>query len=187
MQHKGTIVFETARLLLRPFTLEDAQELFTNCFDSQKMRTFLPAIKPQDSAEDSRVMLESIVSGYVNPNYYYWAIVPKALGQVIGSLMLHLTPRDELHGRVEVGYYLGEPFWGQGYASEALAAALDFCFDQVGFTRVFAIYDVVNGASGRVLEKCGMKYEGRLRGAISNKDGTFADVYIYGIIAADRK
>ena len=70
----------------------------------------------------------------------------------------------------EVGYCIGSRWWNQGYVSEALGMVMDFLFDQVGFHRIEARHDEENHASGRVMEKNGMKREGLLRGEMCIRD-----------------
>ena len=82
-------------------------------------------------------------------------------GEVIGDLSV--VAADMRSERAELGYCLAQAFWGRGVMTEALTAVLAFLFGEVGFSRVEAKYATANAASGRVLEKCGMKQEGILR------------------------
>ncbi len=94
-----------------------------------------------------------------------------------------------LHGDVErvsaeIGYWLGEPFWGRGITSAALRAVTQYAMDTHGLTRVFAVPFAWNAASCRVLEKAGYELEGRLRKS-AIKDGRLTDQLQYAFIAPD--
>ncbi len=85
---------------------------------------------------------------------------------------------------VEIGYCIGEKWWRRGYTSEALSAVIRFFFEEVGVNRVYSEHDPRNPNSGRVMEKCGMKYEGTLRQADFNNTG-ICDTCVYGILAEE--
>lgn len=84
----------------------------------------------------------------------------------------------------EIGYWLGEPFWGRGITTEALRAVTDYAVATHGLTRVFAVPFAWNAASCRVLEKAGYVLEGRLRKS-AIKDGRLTDQMQYAFIAPD--
>ncbi|HSP35568.1 MAG TPA: GNAT family protein, partial [Thermoanaerobaculia bacterium] len=109
------------------------------------------------------------------PDEYSFAIDD---GQLTGSIGLRLTRMFE---RAEVGYWIGTPFWGRGYATEALAAVLRFGFEELRLHRIYAGYFSRNAASARVMEKNDMQYEGRLREHVKKWD-EFVDVVYYGIL-----
>ena len=94
----------------------------------------------------------------------------------------HESPRDTRSA--EVGYSLARDCWNQGYATEALAAVLRFGFDTLRLNRIEAQHETSNPASGRVMQKCGMTYEGTLRSRVFNK-GHFSDVRLYAILRSD--
>jgi ribosomal-protein-alanine N-acetyltransferase len=84
----------------------------------------------------------------------------------------------------EVGYSFSREFWNRGYATEALRAVLASAFESLPLNRVEAQHDLRNPASGRVMEKCSMTFEGILRQRICNK-GEFIDVALYAILRRD--
>jgi RimJ/RimL family protein N-acetyltransferase len=108
-----------------------------------------------------------------------FAVVEREGGALVGSIGLTIESDD---ARAELGYWLGKPYWGRGYATEAAEALLRYAFEELGLNRVFAMYFSRNPASGRVMQKLGMTYEGRLR-AHDRKWGVFEDVEVYGILA----
>jgi len=103
-------------------------------------------------------------------------------GVLLGAIGLRVEPD---HARGEVGYWIGVPYWGQGFATEATRALIDYAFDRLGLNRVYAYHFTGNPASGRVMEKAGMRLEGELR-EHQRKWGEFRDSRLYGILRRDR-
>lgn len=101
---------------------------------------------------------------------------------LVGAIGLRIVPE---HARAEVGYWIGVPYWGNGYATEATRALIDHAFDELGLNRVYAFHFTGNPASGRVLEKAGMRFEGELREE-HFKNGEYRNSRVYGIIRSDR-
>jgi ribosomal-protein-alanine N-acetyltransferase len=101
---------------------------------------------------------------------------------LLGAIGLRVE-RD--HARAEIGYWIGVPYWGQGYATEAARALIAYAFGELGLNRVYAYHFTGNPASGRVMEKAGMRLEGELR-QHQRKGGEFRDSRLYGILRADR-
>jgi ribosomal-protein-alanine N-acetyltransferase len=111
-----------------------------------------------------------------------FAITLRNSGEFCGGIGLRL---DDTHQRAELGYWLGVPYWGQGYATEAARAMLDYGFNTLGLYRIYASHFAGNTASGRVLLKIGMKYEGSLRGHIYKWE-EFHDLEFYGTLKTER-
>jgi RimJ/RimL family protein N-acetyltransferase len=98
-------------------------------------------------------------------------------GSLVGTIGLH--PGEDVHRlTAEMGYWLGEEFWGQGIMSEAVPAFVDYCFEKFSLTRMFASTFETNPASVRVLEKAGFVFEGRMRKNVI-KDGQILDSLLY--------
>lgn len=183
MKHLGTKRIETERMILRPFTMDDGEAMFRNWASDPEVTKFLtwPA---HGSIEISNMVLSDWVSHYGEDDYYQWAIVVKELGQPIGSIsVVSKNDRAEL---VHIGYCIGKNWWHQGYTSEALKAVMDFFFDEVGVNRVETRHDPNNPNSGRVMVKCGMKFEGTLRQSDWNNQG-ICDASWYGLLKGERK
>lgn len=178
MEHKGTITLETERLILRRFTADDAEAAFKNWTSSDNITKFLRWETHCDISE-TRGYINFLLENYAKPCAYEWAIVLKDLGEPIGSM--GAVALNEKAQSVEIGYCIGENWWRCGYTSEALAAVIKFFFEEVGVNRVYSEHDPRNPNSGRVMEKCGMKYEGTLRQADWNNSG-ICDTKIYGIL-----
>ena len=129
--------------------------------------------------EDAISWIHMENQGFLNKKQYIFAIYLE--DKFIGGIGLHL---DETHQRAELGYWIAEPYWGKGYAAEAATKIITFGFDTLKLNKIFANYFTSNSASGRVLEKIGMKKEGKLLQHYC-KNGTFLDVYQYSILKTD--
>jgi [ribosomal protein S5]-alanine N-acetyltransferase len=104
-----------------------------------------------------------------------------AAGAIVGAMSLKLTLA---HRRAELGYWIARPEWGRGYATEAVGAAIGFAFEVLDLHRVDAHHLVENPASGVVMRKAGMQFEGRRRGAVV-RAGVPRDVEEYAILRTD--
>ena len=131
------------------------------------------------SVEVSRKINASWVASYEKPDYYQWAIVPKELGEPIGSISV--VRMNEKAESMEVGYAISRKYWGQGIMTEAFTAVIRYLFEEVGILRVSSRHDPNNPASGKVMQKCGLKYEGTLRQSDWNNQG-ICDTAHYSIL-----
>lgn len=183
MKHLGTKQLETKRLYLRRFTMEDAQAMYDNWASDPEVTKFLtwPA---HSGVEVTKMVLADWVSHYGEDAYYQWAIVPKDLGEPIGSIAV--VSQNEQAESVHIGYCIGKRWWHRGYMSEALSELIDYFFDEVGVNRVDSRHDPRNPHSGGVMRKCGMQYEGTLRQSDRNNQG-ICDASWYGLLASERK
>ena len=182
MKHLGTQMVETPRLILRRFVASDAQPMFDNWASDPAVTKFL--IWPvHENIEVTQCVLSDWISHYEADTYYQWAIVPKDLGQPIGSISV-VGRNDEVE-MVHIGYCIGKNWWHKGIMSETLQAVLDFFFEEVGVNRVETRHDPNNPHSGAVMRKCGMKYEGTLRQSDRNNQG-ICDADWYAILREDR-
>lgn len=139
---------ETERLILRPLEEKDAADVFEWVGDPVVNR-YMPYTLYQN-VEQARAWICSI-----NPQDCEFAFVLKETGKVIGAGSIGLN--DE--GKYELGYNLNRAFWGQGFATEAARAMIDWAYDQLGVRDFAASYATANAASGHVLCKCGFQFE----------------------------
>ena len=182
MKHLGTKSIETARLILRPFTPEDAPAMYRNWASDPEVTKYLTW--PAHSSPDiSRWVVNDWVSHYSEDAYYQWAIVPKELDEPIGSIAaVHIN--DDTRW-AEIGYCIGKHWWRRGFMTEALGAVISFFFEEVGMQRIQATHDPRNPNSGAVMRKCGMTYEGTLRRFARNNQG-ICDSAIYAIVREEQ-
>jgi len=156
-------VLETGRLRLRPFQMSDADEVHRLIGDERvaKNLCLVPHPYPSGAAEE---WIETHQASYESGEHLTFAVLEHKSDQLVGAISLHPKP-DQL--RSEVGYWLGVPYWGRGYATEALEEIIRFGFEERGLMHIFAQHYVSNPASGRVMEKAGMKLEGVTRLGLS--------------------
>lgn len=179
--HKGTRELQTPRLILRRFTMDDAQAMYDNWASDARVTRFL-RWPPHADVSVSRAVLADWIVGYESPAFYQWAIVPRDFGQPIGTIGANFC--DDAISLAHIGYAIGRGFWSRGYTSEALAAVIDYLFSEVGMNRIESQHDPDNPASGRVMQKCGMTYEGTRRQADYSNRG-IVDACMYAILRAD--
>ncbi len=171
---------ETERLYLRRFELADAETVQKLVSDRRIAATTLniPHPYPEGGA------LEWINRGHgliAERRVFPFALVPKDEDTVMGTITL--TVRKD-GTQAEAGYWLGVPYWGHGYMTEAVRRILRFSFEEAGLNRVLASHFADNVASARVMQKAGMIYEGMMRGHII-KWGQALDLCWYAILRSD--
>lgn len=181
LKHKGTVRLETSRLILRRAQMEDAEPMFHNWANDKEVTKYL-TWPPHSNIEVTQKLLASWVESYEKEDYYQWMIVLKEINEPIGSIMVSTVGRAQ---SAHVGYCIGKKWWHQGIMSETLQTVMDFLFNEVGYHRVEAMHDSNNPNSGKVMAKCGMKYEGTLRMADRNNQG-ICDACYYGLLAEER-
>ncbi len=183
-QSFGPPCLETARLSLRPARAADAEALFAYAADPQVSR--FTTWDAYSSLADAHRFLATVLDQYHNGKIGLWAIEHRATQRFIGTIGLsgEGAPGHFAHGRAELSYALAREFWNQGLISEAARAIRDFGFTHWNLNRIEAHCLVPNGASARVMEKIGMKYEGVLRQYIHVK-GEFHDLKMYAILKSD--
>jgi len=181
MNHKGTVLLETERLILRKFTPEDAEPMFRNWANDTDVTRFL-TWPPHGTIDNTRKVIDLWVNSYEELSHYSWAIELKSLGEPIGSIAA-MNPNEKVSS-VEIGYCIGKAWWGQGYVAEALRAIVKFLFEDVGVNRMNAIHDPRNPNSGAVMRKAGFTFEAAKRQAGFNNLG-ICDHCEYGYLAED--
>ena len=181
LKHKGTVKLETPRLILRRAEIKDAEAMFNNWANDREVTKYL-TWQPHGNIEITKNLLANWVECYEKEDYYQWMIVLKEINEPIGSIMVSTVGRAQ---SAHVGYCIGKKWWHQGIMSETLERVMDFLFDEVGYHRVEAMHDSNNPNSGKVMVKCGMKYEGTLRMADRNNQG-ICDACYYGLLANER-
>ena len=183
MKHCGTQKLETDRLVLRRYVSEDAPAMYENWASDSEVTKFL-MWQTHSSEEVSKNITDEWVKEYSNDKYYHWAIVLKDNGdEPIGDIaVVHM---NEDVSMMHIGYCIGRTWWHQGITSEALKAVMDFLFDVVDVNRIESRHDPRNPNSGKVMQKCGMKYEGTLRSSDWNNQG-ICDACYYALLKSER-
>ena len=184
MRHQGTKRLETDRLILRKFVIDDAEAMYNNWASDPDVTKYLtwPYHK---TIEISTAVLTDWSNQYAKDDYYQWAIVLKENGDnPIGSI--GVVHKDDSLEMVHIGYCIGKKWWKQGITSEALTAIVEFFFGEIGINRIESRHDPKNPNSGKVMMKCGLKYEGTHREADCNNQGR-CDSAMYALLAKDYK
>ena len=185
MTHKGTVTLETERLILRRYVKDDLEPMFYNCwndFDVWKWTNYEPMNSIDNVLKLNNIFTDYWFAKYDKPDFYNWAVQLKSSGEVIGRVM-GVNPNDRV-GQIEFSYELGKNWWNQGLMTEAVKRVIDFFFNEIGYNRICASHAYENSASGRVMQKSGMTYEGTARLACKCNNGLF-DLVNYAILADD--
>jgi RimJ/RimL family protein N-acetyltransferase len=170
----------TARLVLRPFLIEDAPDVARLAGDREIASTTLLIPHPY-KLEHAVNWISGHEAAFESGQAIHFAICLRTTDQLLGAVGLVLQPE---HDRAEIGYWIGKPFWGNGYATEAAAAATGYAFSALRYNRVFSYHYSRNPASGRVLSKIGMRHDGCQHAHIK-KWGVYEDCEFYGILRAE--
>lgn len=179
-------ILETPRLILRPLVPEDAPDL-RRWLARDEIYTYWgrPASKGEREPELMFVDPRPWVKRKPSPDFKWCMALrhpdgDRPAGTVIGDISVFDIENSRMGS---VGYRPDPDLWGQGYTSEALAAAVDFIFAHTELDRLHATADVRNVASNRVLEKCGFVLEGTVRHG--KMVSTYCDYHIWGMLRED--
>lgn len=155
-------VLTTERLILRPWRIEDAQDMYAYAKDPNVGPN--AGWKPHADIEESRRII-GLFMGKDPQKEEIFAIVDRASGHVVGSLGLEEDGKRSSPGVRSMGYVLSRDCWGRGFMPEAAEAALQYAFETLGLELVSICHYDFNARSRRVIEKLGFRYEGTLRRA----------------------
>lgn len=172
------IRYPTARLLLREFVEADWPAVFAYQSDSRYLRYYLWTERKE---ADVRHFVDRLLAWQrESPRLkYQLAITLPETGRLIGNCGIRMAQADAVEA--ELGYELAPDQWGRGYATEAAQAMIEYGFERLGVHRIWASCIAKNRASARVLEKVGMRLEGRLREKQWMK-GRWWDTLLYGLL-----
>ncbi len=167
----------TERLLLRPISPADKAAVLRYVGHELIAATTLniPHPYPPEAFEQ---FLAATAEARAAGLAHLFVLIRRADDELVGQMGLHIEPR---HRRAELGYWIGVPHWGQGYATEAARRLVDWGFGALGLNRIYATHFAENPASGRVMQKAGMRHEGVLRQHVFRFDRP-RDLVCYGIL-----
>jgi len=167
----------TERLILRPFEISDAKRVSELCnnYNIYKSTLTLPYPYPIECA---LAWIPTHEDNFNSDKMYEFAITDKTTSELYGAIGLS---NNKTHKNGEIAYWVGEEYWGNGYATEALKAVIDFAFSVKGYHKVWGRFFTTNPSSGRVMEKVGMVKEGLLAEHVI-KEGKYEDLILYGIV-----
>ena len=181
MEHLGTKTLETERLILRKFIINDVENMFKNWANDNDVTKYLVWSSHQD-LNVSKSVIETWIENYKKNDFYNWGIILKEINEPIGSI--GVVGQNDNIKMVHIGYCIGKNWWNKGIVSEALNELIKFFFNEIGVNRIESRHDPNNPNSGKVMAKCGMKYEGHMKQADRNNQG-IVDAVFYGIIAEE--
>ena len=170
----------TPRLVLRSFGPGDIDEIVRLAGDFAIADTTLMIPHPY-SKTDAEQWLQTHAPRFEAGEQVHLAITERQTGELIGAVGLSITARFD---RAELGYWVGKPYWGKGYCTEASKAVMDWGFSNLNLNRVYAVHMKRNPASGRVMQKLGMTREGEFRQHVKKWD-RYEDMVIYGILRSE--
>ncbi|HET9947544.1 MAG TPA: GNAT family N-acetyltransferase [Longimicrobiales bacterium] len=170
----------TARLVLRPCVPGDASDVRRLAGDPGVSDTTLNIPHPYEEGM-AEAWIATHEPEWLARGHVTLAVTEPEVG-LVGAIGLRVNAK---HRRGELGYWIGVPYWGRGYATEAAAALVGFGFDALELNRIQARHMTRNPASGRVLEKIGMHFEGVQRGWML-AHGRFEDTAVWAILREDR-
>lgn len=178
MNNLGTRTIETERLILRRVKKEDAEAIFNNWANDNRVTKNL-TWPTHANIDVTNLVLDKWLEEYNNEHAYKWGIQLKDSDELIGMIdVVKNTIRDE---RCEIGYVLMYDKWNRGIMTEALKAVIDFLLNEVKYYMIELRHSSSNPASGKVMEKCGMTKDALLPNRIKNPDGTRSDLIYYSI------
>ncbi len=165
---------KTDRLLLRAFKLTDVNELNKLAGNINVAKTTLNVPHPY-STEMAESWIDTHKSGWETKTNIVYAITLTKNEQLVGTIGLHdLKPLQ-----AELGYWVGEPYWGNGYCTEAAKVIIKFSLEQLGLSKIISEHLTSNPASGEVMKKAGMKHIEKIQN--HDRYGNLADIDIYEI------
>jgi RimJ/RimL family protein N-acetyltransferase len=170
---------KTERLLLRPFQTADVPAVQALASAREIADTTLSV--PHPYPEDGAATWIASHPARVEKGQYTFAIVRRQDDVLVGSMGIGANP---VHNKGELGYWVGLPYWNQGYATEAARRIVRWGFEELELNRIYGLYMVRNPASGRVMQKAGLQYEGTFRQDVL-KWGVYEDIGQCGLVRAE--
>jgi [ribosomal protein S5]-alanine N-acetyltransferase len=168
---------QTDRLILRQPTLADARAIFEGYAQDPEVTRYL-TWRPHTSIEQTREFLSGCVTAWQGERRFPYIITLADDDSAIGMIEIRIDGF-----KADIGYGMNRAYWGNGYTTEAARTIIDWALSQPAIYRVWAVCDVENRASARVLEKAGMQREGLLRREIVHPSISAEprDCYLYAI------
>lgn len=163
--------FETPRLILRPHTMDDVEPVYEMSTDKDTLKYLIwPGIKTMEEAKIT-------IGRHFPSSPGMFAIEIKETGEYFGNINLEVIPK---HEKASLGYMCRRAFWGNGYMTEAAQQVVSLAFEILKVNRVEASYFKGNDASGSILKKAGLLYEGSAIDGIKVR-GKFYTQLFYGV------
>lgn len=175
-------MIETNRLIIRPFVVSDSKKLFECCNDFELVKTTLGIPWPYTEDIAKSWILNKEKDKKDGSSYEYAICLKEDINNVIGCVSLMGT--NSVAKKAELGYWIKRKMWNKGFATEASKAMIDFGFNKLNLNSIYARFFDINPASGKVMEKCNMKYVGMLR-QHEYRFNNFYNIKFYEILKSD--
>lgn len=182
MKNLGTKRLETERLILRRINETDYKEAYKNWCSSLEVSKYV-LWEVHENEKVTQELYHNWIEEYNDLNTYRWIIELKETNEVVGTI--DISKKFLSYGTGEMGYCLEEKYWNKGIMTEAAKKVIKYLFEECEFDTIWAQFLANNPNSGKVMEKVGMKYEGRLRSRIVDKNGIRNDLIVYSILKDD--
>lgn len=179
MKFLGSKRLESERLILRKLTVNDAPIAFKNWCNSDNVDKYV-LWKKHENVDVTISQYQKWVEEYNDEKTFRWIVELKDNHDLIGTI--DVSNNFLRFGTCDIGYCYGEKFWNKGYGTEALKTVIKYLFEECDADIVCAGHLINNPASGKVMEKAGMKYEGKLRSRVIDKDNLRNDIVYYSIL-----
>lgn len=178
LTHAGTAKIETERLTLRKFQYTDDENMLKYWISDPEIQS-LYSEPVYRTKQEVKVLLDKFISSYEKDDYYRWAVILKETNECIGQIAYFLVNNNNHFAEIE--YCIGRAFQRKGLATEATKAVIQFGFDKINLHKVQICHKSINTPSRKVIEKCGLVYEGTLRDFFYH-DGKYIDRLYYSIL-----
>ena len=173
-------ILRTERLILRPFAPSDAADVQRLAGEWEIADTTLNIPHPYEDGM-AEEWIATHESRFDEGKLCNFAVTLRDSDELVGAMGLVITPRFD---HAELGYWIGKPYWGKGFCTEAARAVVEYGFTHLGLHRIHASHMARNPASGRVMRNIGMKPEGVLQGHVKKWD-KYEDLVLYGILSEE--
>lgn len=176
--HVGSAKIETERLILRKFEYTDDGNMLKYWISDPEIQSMYSE-PVYSTKQDVKELLDKYINSYGNNDYYRWAVILKETDECIGQIAYFLV--DNNNHFAEIEYCIGSLFQRKGLATEATKAVIQYGFDKMNLHKVQISHKSINIPSRKVIEKCGLTYEGTLRDFFY-QDGKYIDRLYYSIL-----
>lgn len=178
LNHIGTQIIETQRLILRRFSFNDDDAMLKYWVSDPEIQS-LYSEPVYQTKQEVKELLGKYITSYEKEDYYRWAIISKENNACIGQIAFFLVDSKNHFGEIE--YCIGSDFQRRGLATEATKAIIEFGFNKINFHKIQISHKEINMPSRRVIEKCNFTYEGMLRDYFYI-DGKYVSRLYYSIL-----
>jgi RimJ/RimL family protein N-acetyltransferase len=179
LNHIGTQKIDTNRLTLRRYEVSDADDIFLNWVTDKEVTRFWNW-EPHKDIKETKYLLQGWIDKYNNKDNYHWVIILKEESQAIGYIFVNEIDNDDETASLHC--IISKKHWNKGFATEASKAVIAFAFTEIGIRKIQTRHHVNNPASGRALQKSGMRFVKIAYKHFPSCERLNGDYYFYEII-----